>query len=643
MKYDFDTVLSRTGTGCIKWDKPFACSDEQTVLSLWVADMDFPCSTEIQEALHRRVEEQIYGYSCGFDDAYRNSVTGWFQRRFQWTIAADSIFYAGGVVPAIAYLLEILSEEGDSILIQPPVYYPFRNKILATRRCVVESPLCNTDGVYTIDFADLEEKLAADEVKGMILCSPHNPVGRVWSKEELQQVADLAHTYGKWIISDEIHCDLIREGIHHIPLHTLVPEYKDEIIVCTAPSKSFNLAGLQNSNIIITKPEYQQRWKEFVGNRLSLNSCNSFALAATKAAYNESEDWLNQVNSYIDQNIRYACDYLVKELPQAVVSPCEGTYLLWVDVRAYCPDERQLEKRMRQQSLILDEGYLFGAFIGGVMLAAVTSLPELFTSLTAVLALDQPDLVQGNVLGSNIFNLCVIGGLMLFTSRRYQRATLSKSHSKTLWFGLVMYALVFAAIMMPKEVGFSFLKVNLMSILILLVYAVNVKFMGNDDSGDVEEEVYISLSVRQIAVRFICYSVGLVIVSILLTTVTDRLAEELQLGATVAGAIFLGVATSLPELSASVNLVRIGNFNASFGNIVGSNLFNFIILCFADVLFTQGSIYVNEPQVMNLLGFGAFSMVCTLVVIYGKKHRALVLLASVAILGSYVTSILLSM
>lgn len=286
---------------------------------------------------------------------------------------------------------------------------------------------------------------------------------------------------------------------------------------------------------------------------------------------------------------------------------------------------------------------LSGAFIGGVMLAAVTSLPELFTSLTAVLALDQPDLVQGNVLGSNIFNLCVIGGLMLLTSRRYQRATLSKSHSKTLWFGLVMYALVFAAIMMPKEVGFSFLKVNLMSILILLVYAVNVKFMGNDDSGDVEEEVYISLSVRQIAVRFICYSVGLVIVSILLTTVTDRLAEELQLGATVAGAIFLGVATSLPELSASVNLVQIGNFNASFGNIVGSNLFNFIILCFADVLFTQGSIYVNEPQVMNLLGFGAFSMVCTLVVIYGKKHRALVLLASVAILGSYVTSILLSM
>mgnify|MGYP001057940605 CR=1 FL=1 len=197
--------------------------------------------------------------------------------------------------------------------------------------------------------------------------------------------------------------------------------------------------------------------------------------------------------------------------------------------------------------------------------------------------------------------------------------------------------------MIFRSVGFSFFRVNLMSILILLVYAVNVKFMGNDDSGDSEEQVYISLSVKQIAVRFICYSIGLVTVSILLTTVTDQLAEELQLGATVAGAIFLGVATSLPELSASVNLVRIGNFNASFGNIVGSNLFNFIILCFADVLFTRGSIYVNEVQVMNLLGFGAFSMLCALVIIYGKKNRALVLLASVAILASYVASIVLSM
>ena len=232
----------------------------------------------------------------------------------------------------------------------------------------------------------------------------------------------------------------------------------------------------------------------------------------------------------------------------------------------------------------------------------------------------------------------------MFTSKRYVSAPLSKSHASTLWYGIVMYGLVFAAIMFPIEVGFGFLKVNLMSILILVVYAINVKFMGNDDSLQSDEnDVYIALSVKQIVLRFLAYSVALVAVSILLTTVTDKIADELQLGATVAGAIFLGVATSLPELSASINLVRIGNFNASWGNIVGSNLFNFIILCFADVLFTKGGIYINEPQVLNLLGFGVFSMLATLGVIYFKKERGIVLLCSVLILASYVTSIVLSM
>ena len=286
---------------------------------------------------------------------------------------------------------------------------------------------------------------------------------------------------------------------------------------------------------------------------------------------------------------------------------------------------------------------LSGAFIGGVMLAAVTSLPELFTSLTAVLALDQPDLVQGNVLGSNIFNLCVIGGLMLFASKRYQKSTIAKSHSTTLWYGLAMYLCVLFAIFKPIEVGIGFLKVNLMSIFILVIYLINVKFMKHDESAENEDDADIDLTVKQIMIRFILYSVALVIVSVLLTQVTDKIATALNLGATIAGAIFLGIATSLPELSASINLVRIGNFNASFGNIVGSNLFNFIILCFADVLYVKGGIYLHESQVLNLLGFGMFSMLATLGVIYGKKHRWVVLLCSVLILASYVLSIALSM
>lgn len=285
---------------------------------------------------------------------------------------------------------------------------------------------------------------------------------------------------------------------------------------------------------------------------------------------------------------------------------------------------------------------LSGAFIGGVMLAAVTSLPELFTSLTSVVILDQPDFVQGNVLGSNLFNLCVIGGIMLFVSRQYQRANLSKSHKKTVWFGLVMYLLAGLAMIHPIEIGAGFFRVNMMSILIVIVYVISVKFMEKDTSATYEEEVYIGLSVKQIAIRFLLYSVGLVVVSIFLTQVSDALAEKLQLGATVAGAIFLGIATSLPELSASINLIRIGNFDASFGNIVGSNLFNFIILCFADILFVKGSIYDNQEQAMNLLCFGVISMFMTLGLMYFKRKRSVVLLCSILILASYVCSIVLS-
>lgn len=286
---------------------------------------------------------------------------------------------------------------------------------------------------------------------------------------------------------------------------------------------------------------------------------------------------------------------------------------------------------------------LSGAFIGGVMLAAVTSLPELFTSLTAVLALDKPQLVQGNVLGSNVFNLCVIGGLLLFTSRAYQKASISKTHKTTLLSGLAMYLLVLIGMLYPIEVGVGFLKLNLVSIFIVVVYAINTRLMGNDDSATGEDDLSITLSVGQIFVRFIAFSVALVIVSILLTNVTDQIAADLNLGATVAGAIFLGVATSLPELSASINLVRMGNFNASFGNIVGSNLFNFTILCFADLLYTKGGIYIAEGQVVNLICFGALSSALCYSLIIGKKNRALVLVCSLGILLSYVASIVLSM
>lgn len=286
---------------------------------------------------------------------------------------------------------------------------------------------------------------------------------------------------------------------------------------------------------------------------------------------------------------------------------------------------------------------LSGAFIGGVLLAAVTSLPELFTALTAVLSLDRPQLVQGDILGSNVFNLCVIGTLTLLFHKNYQNARLSNSHQKTLWFGLVMYGLTFLAILRPMEISLGFLNVNLMTLLILLVYGMNVMFMKSDVSAENENEDNCHLSLTQVMIRFCILSILLVSVSILLTHVTDQISTELGLGATVAGAIFLGIATSLPELSASYNLVRIHNFNASFGNIVGSNLFNFTILCFADILYTKGGIYLSEAQVFNLLFFGAVSSILTLFLIRFQKQKSMVMVCGLLILASYILSIVLSM
>lgn len=285
---------------------------------------------------------------------------------------------------------------------------------------------------------------------------------------------------------------------------------------------------------------------------------------------------------------------------------------------------------------------LSGAFIGGVMLAAVTSLPELFTALTAVIALDRPQLVQGDIFGSNVFNLCVIGVLILFTYQNYRRSSLSKTHKSTIIYSLIMYALAFIGMLKPMEISLGVLNVNLMSILILVVYGINVLFMKNDESAENENEDNCHLSVIQVVIRFILYSVSLVCVSILLTHVTDQVAEELNLGATAAGAIFLGIATSLPELSASINLVRMKNYNASFGNIVGSNLFNFTILCFADLVYSKGSIFISEPQALNLLGFGALSSLLAYLLIRFKKNKWLVILSCILILASYVLSIVLS-
>lgn len=360
MKYNFDELVSRKNTDSVKLEiMPGETGAD--CLSLWVADMDFPCAEPILEALHQRIDRKIFGYTNYDNDKCKSAITGWFKKRFDWEVEKDDIFFSPGIVPAFAFLINILTEEGDGVIIQRPVYYPFTDKIENNQRKVVNNPLIYKDGSYYIDFEDLEEKLKDPNNKGMIFCSPHNPVGRVWTESELRKMVDLFKKYQKWIISDEIHADLTRIGVVHHPLTKVAPDYKDQIIICTAPSKTFNLAGMQMSNIIITNKEYQKAWTDFVDGRMSMAHCNPFGLTALVAAYNEGEEWLDQIRAYLDGNIKYVTEYMKEHFPKAVVVKTEGTYLMWIDFNAYCSDHKKLEHWMQKKAKIaLDEGYIFG-------------------------------------------------------------------------------------------------------------------------------------------------------------------------------------------------------------------------------------------------------------------------------------------
>ena len=360
MKYNFDELVDRAGTYSCKLEA-LPEGAPKDAMSVWVADMDFACAEPIIRALHERIDRRIFGYTIYDNPDLKQAVTGWFRRRYDWEIRPEDIFFSPGVVPALAFLLQALTEEGDGIVIQRPVYYPFTNKIKGNRREVYNNALIYENGDYRMDYEDLEAKLALPNVKGLILCSPHNPVGRVWTVEELRKVVDIAKKYGKWILSDEIHMDLTRKGVVHTPLLKAAPDYTDHIAVCTAPSKTFNLAGMQLSNIVIRNPEWQKKWLAVIDDAFSVSMANPFGIAAVIAAYNEGEEWLDQVRDYLDENIRYIKEFVKTRLPKASVTGVEGTYLVWLDLRAYESDPKKLEHLMQHTARVaFDEGYIFG-------------------------------------------------------------------------------------------------------------------------------------------------------------------------------------------------------------------------------------------------------------------------------------------
>ena len=357
--YNFDEVIDRRNTDCLKYDFAVQRGRPKDVLPFWVADMDFSIAQEIEDALVKRCQHGIFGYSEA-TDGYFAALQNWYLKHFNWQVQRPWLIKTPGVVFALAMAVKAFTEPGDGVLVQQPVYYPFTEVIRDNDREVVNAPLALVNGHYEIDFADLEQKLANPKVKLMFLCSPHNPVGRVWTKEELLKVGDLCLKYNVITVSDEIHSDFVWDDNVHTPFATLGEEYQQNCIVCTAPSKTFNLAGLQVSNIFIPNQKLRRAFRKQI-DAAGYSQLNTLGLVACQAAYTYGEEWLTQVKAYIRSNITFVDDYLKQKLPQIKMLPIEGTYLVWLDCSALgmTADERE-QWLWHEAKLWLDGGGIFG-------------------------------------------------------------------------------------------------------------------------------------------------------------------------------------------------------------------------------------------------------------------------------------------
>ncbi|HEY3342585.1 MAG TPA: MalY/PatB family protein [Anaerolineae bacterium] len=359
MKYDFDHEVARAGTNSIKWDFCHDDGKEPRMLPMWVADMDFPCPAPVVEALVARASHGIYGYT-GRTHAYLDSVVNWMQKRHNWTISPEWICYTPGVVAALNVLVRTFVSPGERVLIQPPVYHPFFSAAESNQSEVLANPLIYENGQYHMDFADLQQKVRDPRVKMAILCNPHNPVGRVWAKDELVRFGELCMENNILVVSDEIHGDLIYRGNTLTPFASAGSGFASRTITCTAPSKTFNMAGLQVSNIIISDPDLRARFQKALMNN-GFFGANLFGLAATEAAYTCGEEWLEQVIDYLAGNLRFLEEYISREIPQLSAIHPEGTYLIWLDCRKLGLDRAGLNRLMRETArIVLNDGCDFG-------------------------------------------------------------------------------------------------------------------------------------------------------------------------------------------------------------------------------------------------------------------------------------------
>lgn len=361
MKYDFDKTIDRRATNSYKWD-----SAPEGVLPMWVADMDFRTAPAIIDALQKRVAHGIFGYTR-VPDAYYDAVTSWFSRRHGWDIDREWIIYTSGVVPAVSAVIKALTVPGDKVIVQTPVYNCFFSSIRNNGCEIVSNPLRRTADTYEMDFDALERCAADPRAKVMLLCNPHNPAGRVWTPDELTRLGNICLRNGVTVVADEIHCELVYQGFKYTPFASLSDAFLHRSVTCLSPSKAFNIAGLQIANIVAFDNDLRSRIDKAI-NINEVCDVNPFGVAATIAAYNEGEEWLNQLVDYLHGNYEAMAEFCRRELPEFPITRLEGTYLVWMDCSSLGMPSDALEHALLDDArLWLNAGTMYGTEGEGYM------------------------------------------------------------------------------------------------------------------------------------------------------------------------------------------------------------------------------------------------------------------------------------
>ncbi|MBN1145017.1 MAG: PatB family C-S lyase [Bacteroidales bacterium] len=358
MHYNFDEVIPREGTGSVKHDLKKALFHSESVIPMWVADMDFKTPDFVIGAIQKRLEHEILGYTH-IKPSFYESIVNWNKRRHNWIIKPEWICFSPGVVPALNMLVMAFSSPGDSIIIQPPVYFPFFTAVKNHGRNLIMNPLAYRNGEYEMDFADLEAKID-NNTRMLILCSPHNPTGNVWSSEILLKLAEICLKNNILIVSDEIHADLVYRGYRHVPTASLSDELAANTITCMAPSKTFNIAGLSTSYLVIPNELYRKRYEKVL-DEVHVGEGNIFGFVAAEAAYNHGDNWLNQAMEYLEDNRNFLIDFIEKHIPAIRVIIPQATYLVWLDCSGLGLEPDALKKFMiHEAGLGLNDGPQFG-------------------------------------------------------------------------------------------------------------------------------------------------------------------------------------------------------------------------------------------------------------------------------------------